>query len=330
MRLALGEYDTGWQNPQISLDRAADLVGRAAAAGARLLVLPEMCPSGFTMDSARFAEPLDGRSATRLAGLARDSGIWILAGMATRRTGRAYNSALLLNPSGQLAAAYDKQKVFDYAGEGASYTAGEGPVVFEVDGVRLSPFVCFDLRFPELFRAVGVYVDVLLVIANWPAARQMHWDVLLPARAIENQAYLVGVNRTGRGALSSTLAVLLPTIRGATSSAARAPNSPSLTSRRMRSPGSGARTRSTPTAATRSGTARPQPDGLNLLPQGPDRSPWHPESRNPTPRVVQPKCAISRSSPPPSRARLFSSPEAPAPSAGGSSRRYCSSTSRSG
>jgi omega-amidase len=201
LRVALGEYDTGWHDPAGSLDRAERVVADAARAGARLVVLPEMCATGFTMDAERWAEPLDGPSARRLAGMAAAHGVWLLAGLAVRAASEpvAYNVAALLDPSGAVAATYRKQRLFGFAGEHASYGAGVEPVVAVVDGVRIAPFVCYDLRFPELLRRVAREVDAMVVIANWPAARRAHWDVLVRARAIENLCYVVAVNRTGRG-----------------------------------------------------------------------------------------------------------------------------------
>ncbi|MEW5929764.1 MAG: nitrilase-related carbon-nitrogen hydrolase, partial [Gemmatimonadota bacterium] len=145
-----------------------------------------------------------GPSAAGLAELARRHGIHLLAGMATRAASgdggeRFYNSALLWGPDGARVAEYRKQRLFAFAGEHERYAAGEGPVVVRVGGVRIAPFVCFDLRFPELFRAVAPRVDALVLVANWPAPRRAHWDVLVRARAIENQCYVVAVNRGGEG-----------------------------------------------------------------------------------------------------------------------------------
>lgn len=202
LRVALGEYDIGWHDPAGSLAAAGRLVQRAADAGARLVLLPEMCTTGFTMDSAQFAEPLSGPSATGLAEIASRHGVYLLAGVATRElrgdTGY-FNSALLFDPSGDLAAHYRKQRLFAFAGEHHCYSPGDEPIVVEIDGVRVAPFICFDLRFPELFRAVAPRVDAIALIANWPASRRTHWDVLVRARAIENQCFVLAVNRTGEG-----------------------------------------------------------------------------------------------------------------------------------
>lgn len=197
--VALGEYDTGWHDPAGSLDRAEQIVRQSVARGAELVVLPEMCTTGFTMEPAELAEPLDGPSARRLRDIARSAGASIIAGIATRSDDASYNSAMAIDAEGNIAAEYRKQRLFSYAGEGAAYASGVGSCVLQIHGVRLGVFICFDLRFPELFRAVARDVDALVVIANWPAARRAHWDALLRARAIENQCYVVAVNRTGNG-----------------------------------------------------------------------------------------------------------------------------------
>ena len=177
---------------------------RARKAGARLVVLPEMCTTGFTMDAERWAEPFGGADAERLKSIARVNGVWLIAGMAARAPdgesrGAAHNVAMVLSPAGELAGAYRKQRLFAYGGEHMAYVGGDGPMVVTMDGVRVSPFVCYDLRFPELFRAVARRADLLVVIANWPMARRAHWDLLLRARAVENLAFVAGVNRTGEG-----------------------------------------------------------------------------------------------------------------------------------
>ncbi len=203
LRVAIGEYDIGWHDPDVSLDRAAQLIAESAADGARLVVLPEMCTSGFTMDVANYAELLEGEHVTRLAQMARSSNVWLIAGVPTRdaqvKECVATNSALIFTPMGALASVYHKQRLFAYADEERSYRAGAEPVVIDIEGVRVSPFICYDLRFPELFRRVAQRTDLIVVIASWPAERRTHWDVLLPARAIENQCYVIGVNRTGHG-----------------------------------------------------------------------------------------------------------------------------------
>ncbi|MDB4891293.1 MAG: Aliphatic amidase AmiE [Gemmatimonadetes bacterium] len=199
LRVALGEYDTGWHQPDGSLNRASICVQRAASTGARLVVLPEMTATGFTMQPEQWAEPIGGPVFTRLSKMAERSDVWIIAGVAARDATGFRNLAAVFDPSGELVATYAKQRVFAFGGEHDHYAPGSAPLVIDIDGVRVSPFVCYDLRFPELFRAVAPQVDLLVVIANWPAVRRSHWDALLPARAIENLSYVAGINRTGNG-----------------------------------------------------------------------------------------------------------------------------------
>jgi len=209
LRVALGEYDIGWHDPERSLERARALVADAARAGARLVVLPEMATTGFTMDRAQ-ATPLAGGHAARLATLAGEAGVWLIASVAATEpaplgdaggteASRAVNAALVADPSGAIVAVYRKQKLFAFAGEHEHYAPGDARVVVTIDGIRIAPLVCYDLRFPELFRAVARDVDAFVLVANWPAARRLHWDTLTRARAIENQAYVVAVNRIGSG-----------------------------------------------------------------------------------------------------------------------------------
>ena len=201
LRVALGEYDSGWHDPESSLRAAREVVARAARAGARLVVLPEMTTTGFTMDVTR-ATPLEGGHSARLAELAREHDVWLVASIAATEPGagrtRAVNAAVVADRAGEIRAVYRKQKLFAFAGEHEHYVPGDGPAIVTIEGVRIAPFICYDLRFPELFRAVARQVDAFVLVANWPATRRSHWDTLTRARAIENQAYMVAVNRTGR------------------------------------------------------------------------------------------------------------------------------------
>jgi omega-amidase len=112
--------------------------------------------------------------------------------------GRGYNQAVVVGPDGTALARYSKMQPFSLGGEAKNYTAGDQPVFFAWQGLIVAPFICYDLRFPELFRsAVRGGAQLFTVIANWPHMRIHHWVTLLQARAIENQAYVAGVNRCG-------------------------------------------------------------------------------------------------------------------------------------
>jgi predicted amidohydrolase len=196
MRVALIQMDLAWEDVAENHRRAARLLARAKEGGATLAVLPEMFSTGFSMNADRIAQPPGGPSETFLRGEAQKLGLWILASVPEKGEPTPRNMALLVAPDGSVVR-YAKIHPFSYAGEHRVYTAGDRVVTAEIEGVRVTPLVCYDLRFPEPFRTAAADTDLFAVIANWPDKRREHWRTLLRARAIENQAYVVGVNRAG-------------------------------------------------------------------------------------------------------------------------------------
>ena len=200
MRLAALQLDVAWEDRQANFTRVEGFAARAREAGAELLVLPEMFATGFSMNPAFTAEPDDGPTTGFLRGLARRHGLAVLGGLVLHGAkGRGRNAARLVGPDGEVCSTYVKSHLFGFAGEDRHHEAGPGPQSFPLAGGRAAAFVCYDLRFPELFRLVAEACWAVVVIASWPASRQRAWDALLPARAIENQCYVVGVNRVGEG-----------------------------------------------------------------------------------------------------------------------------------
>lgn len=198
LRVAGLQLDPVWEDPVASFGRAERLLAAAAAQGAALAVLPEMFATGFSM---RAAELLGHAAAIRrfLSQAARHHGLWICAGLVMAGRDRPRNAALVVDPDGQERLRYDKIHPFSLAGEPDHYESGGQLATVMIEGLRLTPLICYDLRFPEPFRARSAQTDGYLVIASWPAARREHWRALLRARAIENQAYVLGVNRVGEG-----------------------------------------------------------------------------------------------------------------------------------
>lgn len=190
--------DIAWEQPDTNLRRADEAVARAAADGARLVVLPEMFATGFSMNAEAMASHADVIGAWVTAAARRHS-VWLLAGLAVPGEARPRNEARLVDPDGQMQAAYHKVHPFSLAREHEHFEGGTTIATVEVEGVRITPLVCYDLRFPELFRAAAARTDLFVVVANWPEARRTHWRALLQARAIENQAFVLGVNRVGEG-----------------------------------------------------------------------------------------------------------------------------------
>jgi len=200
MKVAAVQHDIVWEDPPANFERLAPMIAKAAGDGARLVVLSEMFATGFSMAAGRIAEPHDGPSASFLAEQARAHDVWVCGSIpeVPPGTDRPANCLLLAGPAGEVHR-YRKIHPFSYAGEHEHYVAGAEHLIVPVEGVRLAFFVCYDLRFADEFWVLAPDVDGYVVVANWPAARRDHWRILLRARAIENQAYFVGVNRVGQG-----------------------------------------------------------------------------------------------------------------------------------
>jgi predicted amidohydrolase len=201
MRLACCQFDIAWEDKQSNYRRVGELVRAAKLEPGTLLLLPEMFATGFSMNTAATAEALEGTTAHFLSALARENRVHVVGGavITDAKSGRPRNEALAVDPAGRLVAHYAKVYPFSLSREHEHHAAGARVTPFEWSGARVSAAVCYDLRFPELFRrSAREGADMLPVIANWPVTRQAHWAALLRARAIENQAYVAGCNRTGR------------------------------------------------------------------------------------------------------------------------------------
>lgn len=224
MKVAAVQMDISWEQPLDNLRTAAARMAEAAEAGAELVVLPEMFSTGFSMKAAQTAEPAGGPIERFLGDQAKRLGIHLLGTKAALFQGKPQNAALLFGPDGKLAAYQAKIHPFTFANEHDHFTPGDELSVTPLGPFRAAAAVCYDLRFPELFRALAFGgADLIMVPANWPVERMTAWTQLLIARAIENQCYVVGVNRVGRGgglsydgrsAIVDPLGEVLATARG--------------------------------------------------------------------------------------------------------------------
>ena len=168
-----------------------------------MVALPEMFGTGFSMAPERLAEPMDGHSVRWMADMAVKHRCILTGSLIIEEDGKYYNRMLWVQPDGHIGF-YDKRHLFGYADEDKHYTRGEKRLICSVNGWRINLLVCYDLRFPVWARNLpnrqtgqGDEYDVLLYVANWPEPRCLAWRTLLQARAIENQCYVVGVNRVG-------------------------------------------------------------------------------------------------------------------------------------
>ncbi len=205
LRVAAVQHDIVWNDRDANCARLAPMITHAVGAGASLVVLTETFSVGFGFDAPDFTtEPEGGPSSQFLSTQARQHGVWVGGSCPEIRSDapaddqRPSNSFVLAAPDGTQHR-YRKIHPFSFAGEDRFVRPGDELVTVDVDGVRVSMFVCYDLRFADEFWGLAPGTDLYVVPANWPAARRAHWTSLLRARAIENQAYVVGVNRVGSG-----------------------------------------------------------------------------------------------------------------------------------
>ena len=200
MKIAALQMDITWHDRAANHEKARRMSTEAKEAGADVVVLPEMFSTGFSMETSVTPEPLDGATPDLLRSLARELNLVVVGGFVLEReTGRPQNVSLVVDRSGRDLALYSKIHQIAILDEDRHYDPGDLPQPFDLDGIGVACFICYDLRFPELFRSVVDECGLIVVIASWPASRQIHWDTLLRARTIEGQFYVVGVNRVGEG-----------------------------------------------------------------------------------------------------------------------------------
>ena len=204
MRVAAIQHDIVWCDRDANFAHLAPMIAGAAAAGARLILLSETFSTGFATDREDLGEAEGGPSSQFLAEQATRHGVWIagscpeISADSPADDQRPHNTLVLAGPDGTQHR-YRKIHPFTYGGETKHFRAGDQFATVDVDGLRVTLFVCYDLRFADEFWQLADDTDLYLVPANWPEARRLAWTALLQARAIENQAYVIGCNRVGTG-----------------------------------------------------------------------------------------------------------------------------------
>lgn len=194
LHIALIQADLVWEKPEQNRQKFVSFFGQLPN-NVDLVLLPEMFATGFSMNVNEFAETMDGASVSWMKEQAY-AGQFVLAGsLMIKEKGYFFNRFIFAFPDGKIEY-YNKRHLFSMGEEHLHFTAGTDRKIIEIVGFRVLPQICYDLRFPVFSRNRNDY-DLLVNCANWPAPRQQVWDALLKARAIENQAYVAGVNRTG-------------------------------------------------------------------------------------------------------------------------------------
>ena len=196
MKVQLLQLDIAWRDVDANIQRVERMMHDAAPAD--LYLLPEMWATGFDVSPSADTLAQSQKALAWMRDTSRHLQAHIAGTLPWAEDGRVFNRLFVISPQGEFLAQYDKRHLFAYGGEDQVYSAGAERVVVEICGVRFLLQTCYDLRFPVFSRCRGDY-DAIIYLANWPASRISAWTSLLCARAIENQCYVFGVNRTGEG-----------------------------------------------------------------------------------------------------------------------------------
>lgn len=193
LNLTIVQSDLVWENVDANLQHFTKQLENIEQTD--LIILPEMFNTGFSMNSKNLAEKEDGKSINWLINLAKEKQSAVIASLIIEDNGQFFNRLYFVHPDGKLRF-YNKRHLFRMANEHNYYTAGTESIIINYKGWRIKPLICYDLRFPVWSRNKNDY-DLLIYVANWPERRNEVWKTLLKARAIENQAFVAGVNRVG-------------------------------------------------------------------------------------------------------------------------------------
>lgn len=206
LKITIIQSSLHWENKEMNLDMFSQKINDIAGS-TDLIILPEMFTTGFSMSPRKFAEPMNGPTVNWMKEKAKEKNCVITGSFICEENGNCFNRLVWVNPDGSFST-YDKRHLFRMANEDAHYSAGQKRIIVELKGWKICPMICYDLRFPVWSRnklvqqskeesSPGYEYDLLLYVANWPEVRSYPWKTLLLARAIENQSYVVGLNRVG-------------------------------------------------------------------------------------------------------------------------------------
>jgi omega-amidase len=185
-----------WEDKRGNLNQFANRIS-GITENTDIIVLPEMFSTGFTMNAEKLSEPMDGITVTWMKEVAHFKQAAVCGSVIIKEGNSTYNRFIWVEPSGKISY-YDKAHLFRMGEENKHYTAGKDRIIIDYKGWKIAPFVCYDLRFPVwLKRSNDFDFDLMIIVASWPEKRVQHWQILSQARAIENQSYLIALNRVG-------------------------------------------------------------------------------------------------------------------------------------
>lgn len=195
LSIACVQSDIVWEEKSVNLNHLSTLIAQINE-NIDLILLPEMFSTGFSMKPKPLAEQMNGLTVDWMKTMARNKKCCVAGSLIVEENGTYFNRFIFAQSDGRIQF-YNKRHLFGYGGEDAHYKAGEAQTIVHINGWRIIPRICYDLRFPVWNRSKGD-ADLMIFIANWPDTRIAHWEALLRSRAIENQIYVLGVNRVGR------------------------------------------------------------------------------------------------------------------------------------
>lgn len=197
MKIGLFQSNIVWEDKGVNFAKYAEALKNANQQGIDILFLPEMSATGFSTDIGKTAELLDGETVSFFRSACKENNIACGFGYTEMCGEKALNKYSVCDKNGEIICDYVKIHPFSLGGESDCFLSGNSVSAFEMCGFKFSVFVCYDLRFPEIYQAASNSCDIIVNAANWCETRREHWLTLLRARAIENQCYICGVNRTG-------------------------------------------------------------------------------------------------------------------------------------
>jgi omega-amidase len=193
LNITLIQSNLFWEDVDANLSHFDNLLSDVKETD--IILLPEMFNTAFCLESTHLAETMDGKTISWMKEIAKQKNCAITGTLMIKENGKVYNRLVWILKNGEIHT-YDKHHLFSLLKEEKHIAKGVGRLIVEVDGWKICPLICYDLRFP-VFSRNNVDYDILIYLANWPIKRIDAWDTLLKARAIENQAYTIGVNRVG-------------------------------------------------------------------------------------------------------------------------------------
>jgi predicted amidohydrolase len=195
LKVSLVQPDLVWEKTEENLARLEIMI-RKIKTPTDLIILPEMFPTGFSMNTASLAEEMNGPSMKWMKNMAASLSACLTGSIMIKEGPNWFNRLVFMHPSGKFSV-YDKRHLFRMGKENEYYKPGEQNVILELNGWKIKPLICYDLRFPVWSRNRMDY-DMLIYVASWPESRIEVWEALLKARAIENHSYVIGVSRVGK------------------------------------------------------------------------------------------------------------------------------------